>query len=135
MPSRNKTKAQLETENRILRRGHSATGFVSVINNFIKFGALVLIVRYIYLSIGALAGKETFANILIGFFANLTVSQTLAYIFGAGGVLYASGERVLRKRTVRRLQGRIIELEAAKDPHRSSSNLTPLGETHPRDRT
>ena len=129
-----KTNAELLAENRLLRRSNAAIGVISILNTLIKFGTVVLVARYIYLSIGELAGKETIANVLIKFVSNLTVSQSLAYIFGGGALLYGAGERAIRKRTIKRLQGRITQLETSKDPRRTSSNLTERGETNPRDR-
>jgi hypothetical protein len=106
----------------------------SVFNNVIRFAALCILAYFVYASIAVLAGKQTDANIGVSFLGNLTVSQSLAYIFGGGGLVYGFRERALRQRTVERLQRRIQELEAAQDPARTSSKLTPKGETHPRDR-
>lgn len=129
-----KSNAELLAENRILRRTHIATSIASVVNRFIPWGAVVLIARYFYLAVAILAGKETGANILIKFLANITISQYLAYALAGSGILYGLRERSLRQKTVEHIQGRNQELEAARDTHRTSSNLTPTGETHPRDR-
>ena len=81
----------------------------------------------------ALAGKTTIANIFLKAIGNLTVSQSLAYILGAGGVAYGVGERKVRQKTIQRLQDRNQELEKRIDPHRTSSELTRRGETNPKD--
>jgi hypothetical protein len=129
-----KSKAALEAENRLLRRSDNAMAVASVFNNLIRFGALCFLAYCTYLTIAALAGKETDASIGISFLGNITVSQSFAYIFGAGGVVYGFRERALRQRTIERLQRRVQELEAAQDPSRTSSKLTPRGETRPQDR-
>lgn len=131
--AKKKTAAELLAENRILRRGNLATSINNVLVNMIRWGALVLIFRYGYLSISALAGKATLASIGVEFLGNLTISQTLAYVLGAGGVLYGIGERGLRRRTVKRLGPQRKALEASIDPKRTSSNLTEKGETNPED--
>lgn len=99
-----------------------------------KWGAVSWIAYCFYLCILALAGKTTLAEIIIRFFANIGVSESLAYVLGGGGLIYGIRERRLRQRTVKRLQPRIQQLEEIIDPKRSSSGLTPLGETDPRDR-
>jgi hypothetical protein len=124
-----KSNAELKAEIRLLRRGDTALGVTSVFNNIVRFGALVLIARYGYLTIESLAGKATLASIGINFLGNLTISQSLAYIFGVGGISYGLGERWLRKKTTKRLGGRVPELEAKIDRRRTSSNLTDRGET------
>ena len=133
MAKKKKTAAELAAENKLLRTGNLATGVNNVLLNLIRWGGVVLIFRYIYLSIEALSGKTTMAAIGVNFLGNLTVSQSLAYILGGGGLLYGLGERRLRKRLVKRIGGRTRQLEAAIDPRRTSSNLTERGETNPRD--
>lgn len=129
-----KSNAELRVENRLLRRGNTAMAVTSIFNNVIRWGSVVLIVRYMYLSVASLAGQETIANVMISFLANLTVSQSLAYIFGGGAIIYGVAERRIRQRTIKRLQGRVQQLEIVQDPRRTSSNLTERGETHPQDR-
>ncbi len=99
----------------------------------IRYGAIVLSLRYIYLTVEALAGQVTLAQIGISFLGNLTLSQSLAYIFGTGGVIYGYGEHKLRQRTIRRLGPKRKELEVSIDPRRTSSRLTEKGETNPED--
>lgn len=126
--------AALKAENRVIRRNHIATSIASIVNRAIPWAVILGIARYFYLSIGALAGKETSANILLKFLANIAISQYLAYALAGGGILYGWRQRSLRQKTVVHLQSRNQKLEAARDPQRSSSLLTERGETHPRDR-
>jgi hypothetical protein len=131
--AKKKTLADYKAENRILRRTHISVSIASVINTLIRWAGIVGIVYCIYLSINALAGRQTIANIAVNFLGSLTVSKSVAYILGGGGVIYGVAERKLRQRTIKRLQGRIQQLETARDPKRTSSRLTERGETNPSD--
>jgi len=131
--AKEKSKAELLAENRYLRRTNTAQAIASIVNNAIRWTGVVFISWCGYQSINAMAGKQTAASILISLFGNLTVSQSLAYILGAGGVIYGLSERKLRQGTVKRLQKRNQDLEGRLDPGRTSSKLTETGETHPRD--
>lgn len=82
----------------------------------------------------AYAGQTTMADVAIRLAADLKLDQTLAYIFGGGGVAYGIVQRNLRRRTIARLTPRSRAKEEAVDPHRSSSGLTPRGTTRPEDK-
>ncbi len=129
-----KSKAELEAELRVFKKARTTEGIVQVFLNLIKWGAIVLLARYFYLAIVALAGKITLTDITIGFLGNLKVSIALAWGFGIGGIIYGLVERKLRKDNIERLQGRIKTLEQAIDSRRSSSNLTERGDTRPEDK-
>jgi hypothetical protein len=105
-----------------------------VITALFKWGALLGCGYWAYGSIAALAGKETFARILVSFMANMTISKWLAYAFGGGGMLYGINERRLRRNAVRRLAPGRIQYEQGLDPGRSSSGLTQTGETSPEEK-
>jgi hypothetical protein len=128
-----KSKAQLEAENRILRQSRVAEGIISVLQAAIRWGAIVCITRYIYLTISKLAGQQTSADIGVGFLADVNVSVFVAWTLGSAGVIYGYYQNRLRKDTVERLQGRIQALELKLDPNRSSSRLTKRGDTRPED--
>lgn len=87
-----------------------------------------------YRSIAALSGQHTEALFAFNLFANVTVSKALAYVFGGCGIIYGGVQHRARKRIVGRLGPRVKELEEGIDPERSSSELTPRGDTHPNDR-
>jgi len=106
----------------------------SIVNNLIKFGALALIARYGYLAIEALAGKTTLASIIVQFLASVKVTQGLAYVIGLSGCAYGAFQRRLRRTAIARIAARNTERELGIDPGRSSSGLTPRGETNPEDR-
>lgn len=128
-----KSAAVLMAENRLLRRFRTTEGIASVLNNLIRWGAVVAIARYGYLTVARLAGQSTFADIGVSFLADVRVSEAVAWILAGSGALYGAAQRRLRRNTVERIQRRNHELEQAIDPKRSSSRLTIRGETRPED--
>lgn len=133
MANRKKSRAELEAELKMLRRQKGATAVASVLNSLIKWGALVAMTGYCYLSIETLAGKSTFADIGVFVLADLGISKGLSWLLAVLSVGYGLRQRSLRKRTVERLHARIRELERGYDPGRTSSGLSPRGDTHPED--
>jgi hypothetical protein len=129
-----KTAAELKAENRLLLRGHISVAISSVVNTAIPWIAAVLLARYAYMSIDALAGQKTTADIGIKFLGDLKVSQSLFYLFGAGGIAYGLNQRKLRKKTIEHISERVQRHEREIDPKRSSSKLTKRGETRPEDK-
>jgi len=125
--------AELKAEQKFSRHGQNISGVVSVSKELIKYGAIAAIFYFIYLSIAVLAGQTTFASIGITILGNVTLSQSVAWIFGASGMIYGVNERRLRKKTVAKFQPRITELEKLIDAGRSSSTLTLKGDTNPED--
>ena len=99
----------------------------------LKWGAIVLLGRYAYLSIAALAGQTTLADIAIRFLGNLTVSNSIAYILASGGLAYGVGQRQLRRRHIKRNVSSKNDLEKLLDVKRTSSELTDTGMTRPGD--
>lgn len=126
--------AKLRAENRQLKCVNRSAALVSVFNNAIRWGCLVLIVRYGYLSITALAGKSTSAEFLFNILAMKNISVTFAWCIGFAGLLYGYRQRGLRKYTIERLQHRNVDLEKLIDDRRSSSKLTPRGDTRREDK-
>lgn len=128
-----KNAADLRAENRLLRQVRTSEGIVSVVNNMIKWGGLVCMAYLAYRTVSVLAGRVTLANVGIRFLADVRVSEFAAWLLGFGGTFYGVQQRKLRRDTVERLQARITRFEREKDPKRSSSSLTPRGETRPED--
>jgi hypothetical protein len=124
----------LKAENRVLRQAYNSQAWASVIVSFFKYATLSLFGLFGYLSIDSLAGKTTFAQVVISFLGQMAVSKSLAYIFGFGGILFGVYQRRLRKKTAAHYYPRVKELEKLIDPRRSSSDLTIYGETNPRDK-
>lgn len=92
-----------------------------------------VMVYFVSDAVKSLAGQQTGANIDVNFIAGFSVSETMAWVVGAGGVLYGQRERSLKGKAVKRLHERIEFLERKVDPNRSSSGLTPTGNTNPGD--
>lgn len=130
---KNKSKAALEAELRILRKAKLSESIVSVLNNILKYGCYLLIARYSYLSIDCLSGLKTESNIVFKLITDFHINEVLSYLIGVAGVVYGEVQRRLKLKTIERLQGRKRELEERVDPGRSSSNLLPNGETNPVD--
>lgn len=130
--AKQKTLAESRAENRLLKRGHWANALAAVLTTAMKYGTLAYGFRQIYLSVAALAGKQTVADLAFKFLASVGISKWLAYALGAGGLTYGWFQQRARRRIVSRLGPRVKDYEAAIDPGRSSSELTPAGDT-PRD--
>jgi hypothetical protein len=129
-----KTKAELQVENRMLRRSRVVESVAAVVQTGIKWGALFGIFYWLFRSVEVLAGQHTLAQIGVGFWADVRISEALAWLLAVlfGG--YGIGQRKLRKDTIERLSARVKELETQIDPGRTSSRLTSRGDTHPGDR-
>jgi p-aminobenzoyl-glutamate transporter AbgT len=123
---------QAEIRYRLYGRIIETTG--SIIHRAIPWAGVALIAYFAYLSIRVLAGQETFARIVVRFLADFRVNEYVAYLFGIGGIVYGLGNRKLRKDNIERMAQRIKDLESLLDPRRSSSRLTPRGETRPEDK-
>ena len=108
-------------------------GTVSVAKTLIKFGTLAFWGFCLWQIAFVLAGKVTLADIGIGFLGSFTISNSVALLFGGGGVIYAIRERRNRIKELQKYSKRTILLEQRIDPNRTSSNLTPKGETNPLD--
>lgn len=138
-----KSKAELEAENKFLRRSRIADTIAPIAISAIRWGVSAAIAYIAYLSIETLAGKTTDADIEVSLLANIFAPDFLHQLpvmvgfggifVGFCGIVYGKYQRSLRMKTVERLQGRIKDFELGKDPKRSSSMLTPTGETRPED--
>lgn len=80
------------------------------------------------------AGKDSKASLFVEILANIGVNVTLAYSAVGGCTIWALLERKFRRDKTTTLSERIQELEKEKDPTRTSSNLTPTGQTRPEDK-
>lgn len=106
---------------------------VVVAREVIKWSGLVLLGRYGYLSIVALAGHQTLADIVVRLLANVKLSNGILYLVTGGSVAYGLGQRHLRRKHIKRVVAAKNELEKKLDPNRTSSNLTETGTTRPGD--
>jgi len=132
--SKKKTRAELETELRLLRKTRSINQWTSVLNNLITWGGCCGIAYCLYLTVSSLSGKTTDADIGLNLIGSIELSDVFMYLFSGGGLWYGLSQRSLRRQTVERLQDRIRVLERAVDERRTSSGLTPQGVTHPEDK-
>ena len=135
-----KSYAELEAEVKFLRESKKAEGTILVINNFIKWASLTIIAWFAYASISVLAGKTTSAIFRASFMTNFLSTDNwckpaiiLVVLLCIAVVLYGKVQRYLRQNTIERLESRIRDLETRIDPNRSSSMLTPRGETRKED--
>lgn len=123
-----KTYQELEMELGMLKKHGIGSNLTKIIITTIQFGTFVLIAYFATDAIKSMAGLETKATIDIKFWDN-----ALSAIFGGGGIYYGYKQKKLRKETVEPLQKKVIHYENTIDKRRSSSGLTPLGDTDPED--
>ena len=105
--------------------------FTVTCSEFFKWGALSAIAYMGYLSIGVLAGKNTFADIAIRMIGNVKVSDGIIVLLTGGGWAYGLAQRSLRRKYIERTAPLKNELERLLDQNRTSSNLTSRGTTPP----
>ncbi len=132
--TKEKSRAELQAELRVLRRYRVGDSVASVLRELVRWGAVSFCAYMGFRCVAVLAGKITMAEIGVRVLGSLRVSEAVAWIFGAGGVGYGLRQRRLRRQTIERLSTRIQELERGIDPKRTSSHLTPRGETSPEDK-
>ena len=101
-------RAQLD----ILRSANRSDSIVIVIRDLIKWGGICFIVYCCYLAVDSLAGRATNAEF---------------------GFNYGKHQNNLLKDVIERIEKRNSILEKRLDPERSSSMLTPRGETRVED--
>lgn len=124
------------------RREHQRLGYklgvaeivAGTLNTIFRVSGFVICMYWIYRSVEAVAGQTTAADIGIRFLSDIRVSESLAWLFGGGGILFGWRQRSLRRDVIERLSPRQQELEKGIDPHRTSSKLTARGETNPEDK-
>lgn len=87
-------------------------------------------------AVKAFAGKLSFADLRLvtQIFAGAKFSLGVTIAVTGSGWIYGLIQRQLRRKTIERLQTRIIEFEKGVDPSRSSSHLTKRGTTREEDR-
>lgn len=92
---------------------------------------ILIIVSGICLCIKELAGKTTFAKVIVDFVADIKYASTIAYGVGATG--WGLYERKNRKKDRVGYVKRINELELKLNPKKQTSNLTKTGDTNKED--
>ena len=102
-----------------------------------KWGTIALACRYGYLSIAALSGKNTDANIEIAvtlellskLFRTAGVFNLVCIAFGGSGIIYGLIQRHLRAKISEQMGRHTEQCEKRIDPKRSSSGITRKGRT------
>lgn len=110
---------------------------VSLAREGMRIGGGCFIAWMFYLSIDVgtknLGGKATIATISV--IADVTVKDVALIVVAFGGLFYGRQQGSLRRDYIKRLSQQQKELEARIDPSRTSSGLTPEGDTNPKDLT
>jgi hypothetical protein len=129
-------------ESQLLFKGNVANNVTSVINNLIKWGAIIIIAYYAKESIGCLAGTETrgIFNLDFKILTDLKANNYFYYIvlmlsglFGTSGTVYGILQRKSKRRAIEHFSKRKEELEKIIDSGRHSSRLMHDGTTRPED--
>ena len=138
--AKQKSREDLQRELDFLKTRRLVDGFAALANNLIRWSGAVTIVYFgITRPIEALAGKATWADIAVLVRAQLekgdgkTWALVGSWVLTALAVAYGWFQRKLRRDTVEQLQGRIQALEKSVNPSRTSSTLTPRGDTRAED--
>lgn len=103
-----------------------------LIKEAMKWGSLVTIAYFGYMSVEVLAGSTTSANIGIRVLGSLTFNRGVVALLTGSGWAYGLGQRSVRRKNIERTVPAKNELERLIDPNRTSSNLTSRGTTPPR---
>jgi hypothetical protein len=103
----------------------------------IKYGTLCWCIWRLSLTLEAFAGKTTLAGLGVFLLADLKANTVLSHavmaIFGLGGAGYGLRERSQKRKEIKRLGNRVVELEKRLNPSRTSSGLTLDGRSRPED--
>jgi len=85
----------------------------------------------------AFAGKTTLANFGVSLIADLKANTVFSHlvmgVLGLGGAGYGLRERAQKRKEIKRLGNRVVDLEKRLDPNRTSSGLTIDGRSRPED--
>lgn len=132
-----RSKAELELEVELLRKGNFSNNLTSIVNTLIKYGGLAAIAYFFDSSIAHLAGTETRGifnfDFNVALNANKYFGQIVAIMFGTSGIFYGLFQRSSKRKAIAHLSKRKEELEKIVDPGRHSSRLMNNGTTRPED--
>ena len=127
---------RLKIENQNLRAHRLGDQVADVFGKLIEFGGYVGIAFFVYLSVDSLSGKKAKAEIAVESsmsFGSTKLTVFIAIVFGFFGVLYGKRQDRLKKKYIEKYHPYQREEEEQIDPTRTSSELTPQGETRPED--
>jgi hypothetical protein len=96
-------------------------------------GVVGVLIAYfgIYRTVHDLAGKQSLAGFTLRFFADVRPNEIIAWALALLGWVFGIEAQRLRRNVTERLTFRIQELEQRLDPGRTTSGLTPRGQTPP----
>jgi len=143
LPRQRRTRDYLEAENAFLKNRRFADGVASVAVAIVKWTGRGVVAYFSFRSVEVLAGKATSANIMVQMIQKLNIGESgdhslwlivLPALVAVGFAVYGLRERKLRKDTTARIHGRTARLEKLVDTNRTSSTLTPRGETSEEDK-
>ena len=100
----------------------------------ITVGGWVLIAFFVKESIEVLAGKETSANFAVSIPLSPRIACVAAAFFGLGGIVFGLVRWLLAKLQIEHLSEYKRMYQSERDPNRTSSKLTPRGETREEDK-
>jgi hypothetical protein len=103
-----------------------------ICSEFFKWGALSFISYMGYLSVGKIAGQNTFADIAVRVIGNIKVSDGIITLLVGSGWAFGLAQRSLRRKYIERTAPVKNKLERLLDERRTSSNLTSRGTTPPK---
>lgn len=132
-------KELLQTRLDLLKARRRSDGIVRIAEATINQGGRLGVWAFIYLTAVEFAGQVTWADISLhvpgGNIDDYVQygAAIAALVYGFNRHRLAAKERRLRYEKTEYLQGRIKALELQLDPDRSSSDLSPTGETNPED--
>ncbi len=124
----------MERDDKVRLISKTIDGAVTLGRTIVWGATIVFIAHYIHLVGVAFAGTTTEANLALSIIANVQADRWVAYILAGGGVGYGLHQRRLRQRNINRLTQHTSQLEQRIYPGRTSSGLTPEGNTAAGDR-
>jgi hypothetical protein len=128
------TVAKQSAEIKHLKAGRQADLVCTTISGAFRWGCFAFLGWCTLQAVRELAGKTTFAELVVGFLANVEVGWTVSLSVGFVGVLFGVKERKLRLRKTASMAVYIRQLEARLDPKRTTTTLTLDGQTNPEDK-
>ncbi len=100
----------------------------------ITFVGIGYMVKQVSVAMMAFAGKQSNANMMFGFLADIELVFAASILLSGVSVGLYLRERTQHRQTRKRLAARITDLELVLDPTRTSSQLTEEGLTREEDR-
>lgn len=107
----------------------------SLLEKIVAWGVIAFIFYHLSPFLMKLAGEETSANFQMElFFGKKLTHWTVCYLVGGAGLAYGWRQHVLRRKSIRLLEGQSRKFEESVDPDRTSSGLDKKGDTNPKDK-